>query len=624
MDVSGALPNEGFRQRPAWLAVVALLLLGQGWLTLRLFAPDYDIKRLTNEEPIVAGRHPLHFYHGMIGVKAQQERDTSTCYDPAFQAGYPKTPVFDGGSRPAEIFQLIGGTRPSSYKIGLAICCLLVPLAFVGMARGIGMTPAASCTAGLLGSVLWWSPPCRALIDAGDFDLLLGGLCALLHVCWLIRFERQPGFDSWIVMTLFVTLAWCMQPLLMVGYFPFLLLYYLWVATRQNLIWHLAILATLIVGIGANYFWLSDWGRHLWMYLPFGGNLPAPVPAWPAIARQWTALIPRDPVSIGVALAGLAGLVTMLAVNRSAAWLLGLGTLVFTLAAGAGKVWPVLSDFGTEKLLVVSIWCLVCPAAFVVGSISEHLASAAGWRPVGLIWIVAGLAALAWSIELPRQMTATNRLAIGLNHEQNQTIRTLVEQTTPDARILWEDRAGPGLGWTALLSVYTERPFMGGLDAEGRVEHMMARLHQGHLCGKPLSDWNDAQLRRFCDRYNVGWVVCFEAESIERFRSLSFAKPIAEVRDGSIGVLFALERKHTYFLRGRGKLIQANWQRIALADVEPENGEVVIAMHYQTDMQVSPAFVHAERDLDLDDPIPMIRLRIAGPVARLTIVWENP
>jgi hypothetical protein len=621
MEVSGGV---GFRQHPVWLLVVAVLLVGQGWLTLRLFTPVFSFDKLTNDEPVVSGRHPLHFYHGMLGVRTQRERDTSSCYDPAFQAGYPKTPVFDGGCRPSEFFQFIGGDSISSYKIGLAFCCLFVPLAFVGMARGIDLSPAASCTAGLLGCAFWWSPSCRALIDAGDFDLLLGGLCALLHVCWLIRFDRTPGIDSWLVMTLFVALSWCMQPFLMVGFFPFLLLYYLWVATRQNLIWHLAIATTLLIAFGFNYIWLSDWGRNLWLYLPFGGNQAAPAAAWPTIARHWTSLVPRDPIAIGIGGAGLVGLVVMLAVNRTAAWLLGLGTLTFTLAAGAGKIWPVLSDFGTEKLLIVALWCLICPAAYVLMAVADHLGRASGWRPVALIWIVVALAALAWSIDLPRQLSKPNGLEIGLNADRAAAVRTVVAKTTPEARILWEDRREDGHGWTALLSVLTERPFLGGLDPEGRVEHMFARLHAGRLCGRPIKEWSDAQLFKFCERYNVGWVVCFEPASIERWRAVPFARPVAEIKDGSTGVMFALERKLSFFLKGRGTLVQADWQRIALADVEPENGEVILSIHYQANLRTAPAFVQPERELDVDDPIPLLRLRVHGPVARLTIVWENP
>ena len=205
-----------------------------------------------------------------------------------------------------------------------------------------------------------------------------------------------------------------------------------------------------------------------------------------------------------------------------------------------------------------------------------------------------------------------------------ETCRTLVERTTPEARILWEDRFGGNLGWTALLAVMVERPFLGGLDAEGRLEHMYPRLYAGKLGGKPLEQWSDAQILKFVVRYNVGWVVAFEAESIARFRSLPFAKAIAEVKDGAEGVLFALDRKPNYFLKGRGTVVQADWHRIALADVEPVDGEVVLSWHYQSNMRIAPAYAQVERDLDLDDPIPMIRLRVFGPVARLTIIWDNP
>jgi hypothetical protein len=217
-------------------------------------------------------------------------------------------------------------------------------------------------------------------------------------------------------------------------------------------------------------------------------------------------------------------------------------------------------------------------------------------------------------------------LEVGLTPDRAATIQTLLDKTTPEGRILWEDRPGRGHGWTAMLAVLTERSFLGGLDAEGRVEHMYARLHDGKLEGKPLADaeWSDARLKQFFDRYNVGWAVCWSPESIERFRALPFAKQIAEVRDGESGVLFAIDRKLSFFIKGQGQWIQSDWQRIAMAEVIPENGEVVLSMHYQSNLRVAPAFIQIERDLDLNDPIPMIRLRIPGPVARLLIAWDNP
>ena len=79
MDVSA---DVGFRQRPAWLVIVAILLVGQGWMTLRLFTTDDSLDRLSDDQPIVSGRHALHFYHGLLGAKTWQARGTSCCFDP--------------------------------------------------------------------------------------------------------------------------------------------------------------------------------------------------------------------------------------------------------------------------------------------------------------------------------------------------------------------------------------------------------------------------------------------------------------------------------------------------------------------------------------------------------------
>src|SRR5687767_10958960 len=95
------MPADGFRHKPLWLLGVAGLLLAQAGLVLALFGPSRSWAAVADERPVTSGRHPLHLYHGLLGAQAFRDRRATTCYDPAFQAGYPKTPVFDGGCRPA-------------------------------------------------------------------------------------------------------------------------------------------------------------------------------------------------------------------------------------------------------------------------------------------------------------------------------------------------------------------------------------------------------------------------------------------------------------------------------------------------------------------------------------------
>jgi hypothetical protein len=282
----------------------------------------------------------------------------------------------------------------------------------------------------------------------------------------------------------------------------------------------------------------------------------------------------------------------------------------------------VLADFGTGKFLIIAAWCLVLPAAYVSTRIASAVGNATGQPWLGAAGLIVGLAAVGWSLDLPRQCADRTGLEIGLNADREEIICALTEHTTTEARILWEDR--PETTWTALLALRTDRAFLGGLDPEGRVEHMYARLSDGKLNGRPIEDATDAQLLEFFDRYNVGWVVCWKPESIQRLQKLKMARQVMELKDGKPGVLFALQRKANYFLKGRGQWTLADAQRIALADIVPEDGEVILSMHYQSNMRVSPGFVQIEREIDLADPIPFIRLRVPGPVARVSIVWDNP
>src|SRR3954447_10198891 len=102
----------GFRRRPLWLVPLVALLVAQAATTLTLFDPDCSTRSLRDERPILNGAHPLHLYHGLLGSRSWREGGFGACYVPAFQAGYPKTPVFDSGSRPGELFLLAGRDHP--------------------------------------------------------------------------------------------------------------------------------------------------------------------------------------------------------------------------------------------------------------------------------------------------------------------------------------------------------------------------------------------------------------------------------------------------------------------------------------------------------------------------------
>src|SRR5262249_14104867 len=167
-----------------------------------------------DDQPIVSGRHPLHLYHGFLGAQSLLDRGTLCSYDPSFQAGYPKTPVFDSGSRPAELFLLAGGGtyRPAAYKLGLALCCALVPILLAVAARCARLPRAGAALAALGGLLVWWGHPCRQALEAGQFDLLLATLAALLQGSLLIQYDRDPGLAVWLGLVAAGYLGWFAHP----------------------------------------------------------------------------------------------------------------------------------------------------------------------------------------------------------------------------------------------------------------------------------------------------------------------------------------------------------------------------------------------------------------------------
>lgn len=604
-------------------------------MTRSLFGPDQPLERLLDDQPIVSGRHPLHLYHGYLGSLALRARGTPCCYDPSFQAGYPKTPVFDSGSRPAEWFLLLAGVayRPAAYKLGLAACCLLVPFLLFLAARGTGLNRAASCLATALGLFIWWGAPSRAALEAGDLDLLLGAVAATAQAGMLLAFHRTPGGRAWIALVAVSFLGWFTYPLLFALLVPVTLIYYLSIGARHRLIWHVAILGGLTLAIAGNLFWLIDWLNYWWIRAPL--RIETDLLSHRTLRSLWDAPLWGTPMdrmlAVSVFAAGALGVVIWNGQReRATARLLGLSAAGFLVLSVVAITSEPLGSLGASRLLIPALLFAVAPAVHAAIQIVRLLAAWCGapWR-VAVIGSGLALALVVAAHEplavVAQRCTGTTPLAIGLSPERQAVIAAVLANTTQDGRILWEDRPAqsPTARWTALLPVLTERAFLGGLDANAGIEHEYARFADQMLAGRWLRDWSDAELEDFCQRYNVGWIACWSPAAIERLRIWKAAQPLVTLVDGSAGCLFAIQRRMSYVLKGEARWLHADSRRIALGEVTPEDGKVVLSLHYQTGLRAAPGQVQVERELDPFDPIPLVRLRLSGPVTRVVLTWEN-
>ncbi len=631
------IPPRKVGNHPLWLLPLLALLAGHVWLTLGLFDGDRRLTQLLDDRPIVSGRHPLHLYHGYLGAQSLRDRGTASCYDPAFNAGYPKTPVFDSGSRPAEMMLLAAGATysPRAYKIGLAILCAAVAFLLALGGRGAGLTWAGTGLAVALGLAVWWGQPSREALEAGDVDLLLATALVVAEAGMLIRYHRAPGPLTLLGVLATGFLGWFADPLLMALLLPLFLIYYLSVGARHALLWHVGLLGGLFLVLALNAFWLLDFLQYWWILLPLHLNAPPPLadltfptlwdsPAWggPLDRVLICALLPT--AVMGLVFCNQAG-------HRPAARLFGMAMIGFLALAVASLVWEPLGRFGMARLLVPGLFFAVYPATHLVMATLDWMRRRIGWLAVpsflGAATAVAFAVAPAnlrpdWKHPWPD----TQPLAIGLSEDRQALVEALRTNTTPDARILWEDLPSANVDsrWSALLPLLTERPFVGGLDPDARIEHTATGLADHALAGRVLTEWTDDELATYCERYNIGWVVCWSVETTKRFEQWDVAEKVVALRDERDGTLFKLKRPLSFVLIGSAQWLRADGECIALGDVTPKDGQVLLSLHYQEGLRVTPSRVRLVRAEALNDRIDFVRLEIADHrVARVTITWDK-
>lgn len=627
-----------------WLTLGILLLMWSwhAWMTLSLFGHEDCLDNLTNDAPILSGMHALHLYHGVLGAQSILQSGTWSCYDPSFQAGYPKTPIFDTGSRPAEFVQLcVGGSYcPKSYKLGLLITCLLVPALIIVAARGFSLSWPVTLISMALGLIVWWGTPGLKLIHSGEIELVIAGLFLLAHVGLLAYYERNATIFSWVGVFATGAIGWYAQPLIFPILLPILMIYYLGAGVKHRMLsWHLGLFSALLCGFLINLPWLIEWMHYWWIRAP----LPPAIDTLPhrTIRTVWMAPIWGNALDRAVAVSlivlGCMGLFILeTQKKRIAAKVLGMGGTLLLVLALLGVSWEPLGQVGTASLLVPALWfaCLTTGVAVVwaVEQISRLRAGKYYATPLVLALLVGSISAMTGEgyFEL-ENFIRPQPLTVGLNERRWELIDTLKKRTSSSGRILWEDlpleRTVDSLHdsarWTALLPELTHRQFIGGLDPTWQIEHSHIGLVWEKLADRPISQWNDDELKDYCRRYNVGWIVAWSEATIHRFRNWSSASEICPVADARHGYLFRVERPSlTYTLHGQATVQKAGTNTICLSEVVPENGKVVLSFHFQEGMRVSPSRVEVERELDPMDPVPLIRLKSETPISRLTIRWE--
>jgi hypothetical protein len=628
VDSKPALSTPGFGASRGWWVVLGALAFWHALLTLALFGPDQQaFTALTDDHPIISGRHALHLYHGFLGARVFREGGRSVAIDASFCAGYPKTPWFDTGSKPAELFLLAGAKyQPAAYKIGLVCTWALLPLMLALAARAAGFNRGAACITAFFTMAVCWSDCGRERLWAGDLDLILASALGILALGLALLYHRTSNPLVWLALTLAAWAVCFFQVLVLLALLPLALLFYFGYGWQHRLLWHLGLLATGGLAFGGNWFWLRTAFRFWW------------IRSEPETATTTNSLVVLDqlvqhqllsqPMLLGLlialAVAAVIGIVVMSFDGRAVAGrILAVGLADFLVMGLFSDYWRLHTSLELGRFLFTALVLATLPAAQCVVSAFDGMARLTGTNLRGATVTCALITTIVIGCHMPlgqfaRHTLRQERLPLGLTETAQSDVELIQKQTTPDARLLWEETPA-NEAWSPLLPLLTGRAFVGGLGSEATIEHAAIRLTGGGLAGRPLSEWTDSELADYCRRYNVGWVACRSPASLERFGKSLLIGEQHELPGG--GRLLTLRRPHSYILAGKGKVARVEHNLITLTDLVPSDGVIVLSFHYHPGIIPSADRVRIEKEPQLHGAISFIRLRLAGPIARLTLRW---
>ena len=640
---------------------------------IRLFPTPGSI--LDRDAPVLMVDHAIHEYHGSLGARFFRETGTTWGYDPYFMAGYPETPVWDSSSNPAILFDLIGGGRDyRAYKVGLLACSILLLAAVAGGARAAGLGLAEIAVASTMAWFVFWVGFPAALWRSGLFAFVsaCGGVGLLLGLC--SKFDRVPTRLNWLMLATagaFLFFLHVTTPVLAIGG---LAAFYATVGRRHGWRWHASILGAAALTVAANLFWLMPLWKFREIRVGEGFFMTAGTP-WFLLA-YFLEPTPEGRTALKLLILGFAGLVSWwFGGRRSSAAAFGGSIVALILLTGFGSFWEPTRLMEPLRFRVAFLFLLACPAASAVvgatGWLSRKVGGGSRAALTGLVaW--AGLFGVWGAAEQPlirsywALMTDRRPLVVGLQPPMRTLVDWLRGNTDLSARVLFEDQlrllelTGPeSTHWTPLLPRLLEpdqRMFVGGLYHMAFIKHRkMAAFGDFQLGDRAIDEWTSAQVADYCRTYNVGWVVCWSPLSLFWFDRYPSAKRVATLpryatpgkppsnnehewsamvrrvgRDLAIRYMFEgehtyavyrIDRPHSYFLKGKGRIVAVGPNRVELADLEPEEGAVVVSLHWIDSWKAEPPLTLRPEPVAID-PVEFVRIELPGPVGRVVLTNE--
>ena len=629
-------------------AVLALAALGlHAWQLVELFPA---LRAIVDDRPVLTVDHALHLYHGFLGARALRTRGVVCGYDPAFMAGYRRTPIFDPSANLAELSQLPFRTlNPAAYKAALVMAMFLVPVLVGGGTWLLTGSATPAAVAALATVLYWWVGYPNGLLRSGLVAYLWSAGLATLLACSLERHDGKWGPTRWCGLALLGAAGLQSHPTFAIQALPVCMAWLL-TRARRSWRWWAATAACVAVAAATASPWLVPLVAHLRVrttsapFLQTSGTWFFADYWWGQWSYRADAHIPT------ILLAWL--LAALFACPRLALSvpLLWLHLFYLALLTFLGSLWGPVRSIEPLRFQVPMVLALIVITATGWGRIVGAVMAGGmrRWRAactIGLATLVTVISAARATIPAARvRLTMDRPLRCGYTAEMLALVGFLKAHTTNEHRVLFEDQLRlweatdpESTHWTPLLPLLTGRSFIGGLYELAPVPEHYASFGDFHLAGRRIDHWQPDELADFLRTYNVGWVVTWSRRSrpgdpprsTEVFESLPFCRIIARIPrystrpTESVYTIFEVRLDSSWAIEGEAVLAEAGFDRLLFENVcpDPRTGRAVLAFHYdpglvcREGLRLFPVFVG-------EDPVPFVGLRLDSPRKRLTLEFR--
>jgi hypothetical protein len=649
---------------------LAVIFVVHVFLAIRLFPTPRSI--VDPDSPVVVVDHAIHEYHGALGARFLRESGRTWGYDPFFMAGYPETPVWDSSSNPSILFDLIGGGSGfRGYKVGLLTSSILVLVAIAVGAWAAGLRASEVALATGLAWFLFWTGFSIGLWRSGLFAFVSAssGVALLLGLC--SRFDRLPSKLGWVALTFvgsFVFFFHVTAPILAIGG---LLAFLATVWRKHGWRWHVSIFGAALIAVAVNLFWLAPLWQFRGIRTSSGLFMTTNTPWFLYEFLLYPS--PEGRTSLILLILGTIGLVGWwFGGRRTSAAAFGGSIVCLILLTGFGSLWGPTKTLEPLRFRVSAFFLLTLPAASTLVFVSKTFARwvGGGWPGFLVVLGLWGGPLGCWAVFEPNYfkicwwlISNHHPLVVGNKPEIRMMVDWLKANTDLSARILFEDQLRlleltdpESTHWTPLLPAMLEpdqRMFIGGLYQTAFIKHHnQAAFGDYQLGDRKINEWTPSEFRTYAETYNLGWVVCWSPLSRFWFDHLPSAsrvatipryssrnRPVSKDRNAWEAIIrragfdvaekymlegesnyavYRLDRPHSYFLHGKGKIVRVDPDRIELADVEPEGGAVVLSLHWLDTWKSDPP-LPLKPEPRPPDPVDFLRIELPGPVGKIVL-----